>query len=416
MSRKVSVLHLSTTDIRGGSAKSAQKIHEGIRALGLESRMLVGRKHGSDPEVDVLSKGMLRLADEVALKATSLLSLQYAFVPSTPTLLRHPWFRAADVVQIYNTHGNWFAHSVLPRLTAEKPTVWRLSDMWPMTGHCAYAGTCENWKTGCGSCPDLKTYPALRRDTTRQLWERKRRLYGRSRLRIVAPSRWILDLAERSPLLAPFPKQLIPNGIDTQAFRPLDRAACRARLGIPADRKTLLFLASDVADRNKGTDLFLEAVNALWDAGRRDILVLAAGRNAASLAARGKAPFWSREHVADSATLADIYNSADVYAHAATRENLPNSLLEALACGTPAAAFDSGGVAEVVRPGSTGLLVPGGDVAAFRDGLDRLIGADAGATASGDACRDLILRDYTLEGQARTFADLYASLARPGQA
>jgi len=94
------------------------------------------------------------------------LSLQYLFYPSSFLLLYDKWFRESDVIQLFNTHDNYFAHTALPFISRKKPVVWRLSDMWAMTGHCTHALDCERWMSGCGSCPYLSGYPALRWDTT----------------------------------------------------------------------------------------------------------------------------------------------------------------------------------------------------------------------------------------------------------
>src|SRR4051794_6328025 len=133
--------------------------------------MLVGTKASDDPDVDTVhGGGARRLADRVADEAGARLGLQYLWYPSMARVLRHPWLRDADVVQLYNTHGGYFSHRLLPTLAARAPVVWRLSDMWALTGHCAYAGPCERWREGCGACPDLAAYPPLPRDTTALLW------------------------------------------------------------------------------------------------------------------------------------------------------------------------------------------------------------------------------------------------------
>ncbi|HEV2761363.1 MAG TPA: hypothetical protein VGV38_00110 [Pyrinomonadaceae bacterium] len=134
----MNVLHISTTDNLGGSGRSAYRVHTGLRRLGVRSRMLVGTKATDDPEVDLIAGRRLGKLDEAFNRLTGRLSWQYLFYPSSLALLRHPWLRAADVVQLYNTHGGYFSHTVLPLVSRRRAVVWRLSDMWPMTGHCAY--------------------------------------------------------------------------------------------------------------------------------------------------------------------------------------------------------------------------------------------------------------------------------------
>ena len=159
-------LHISTTDHHGGSARAAYRIHQGLKGLGIESRMLVGSRSTSEKDIALIASHRLAILDLLSTSLCDRLSLQYLFYPSSFALLRHPWFRETDVVQLYNTHGSYFSHTVLPWLSNAKPVFWRLSDMWPMTGHCVYALDCTRWKIGCGTCPIPRDYPALRRDTT----------------------------------------------------------------------------------------------------------------------------------------------------------------------------------------------------------------------------------------------------------
>src|SRR4051812_37014641 len=127
------VVHISTTDNQGGSGRSAYRIHQGLRELGLQSRMIVGTKVTDDTDVDVISSGLTRKLDQYADRFTGRLSWQYLFYPSSFSLLRHPWIREANIIQFYNTHGGYFSHTVMPLLSRGRKLVWRLSDMWPMT-------------------------------------------------------------------------------------------------------------------------------------------------------------------------------------------------------------------------------------------------------------------------------------------
>ena len=150
----LTVTHISTADTDGGSARSAYRIHQGLRRRGHVSRMLVGYKHSGDANVKTVSGSRwLQRADEIANRVTQAAGAQYLMVPSAPSALRHPWLANPDVIQLYNIHLGYFSYLSLPALSRRAPIVWRLSDQWPMTGHCAYSGSCERWRTGCGACP-----------------------------------------------------------------------------------------------------------------------------------------------------------------------------------------------------------------------------------------------------------------------
>src|SRR6185436_13361484 len=127
--------------------------------------------------------------------------------------------------------------TALPLLSRSRPIVWRLSDMWALTGHCTHSFSCERWKTGCGSCPILSDYPALKWDTTSLLWKIKRSVYSRSNINIIAPSKWIAGIAKESPLLGRFPIHRIPNGVDTSIFRPVEKSDARQRIGVDLNKR-----------------------------------------------------------------------------------------------------------------------------------------------------------------------------------
>lgn len=390
------VLHISAADAGGGAARSAYRLHTGLHTLGWGSRMLVGERRTDDPRVRSIKRSPAwRAADRVAAAVTDPFDLQYVFYPSSFGVARDPWFREADVVQLYNTHGSYFSHSALPLLSRRRPVVWRLSDMWPLTGHVTYAYECERWRHGCGSCPHLDVYPRLRRDTTRVLYRWKDNVYRRSRLTIVAPSTWLEKLARESPLLGRFPVARIPNGVDLDRFRPVPRADARRALGLDPDRPTVLWSAYDLDDPRKGGREALAAIDRL---GRDRVQVAFAGGGTTPAGVRGLGVL-GEEH------LALAYAAADVFVLPALAENLPNAALESIACGTPVAAFDVGGMSDAVRGGVSGALVPSGDVGALATVVASLLDTDLRAS-----CRALAEEEFDADREAQAFAALYQEL------
>lgn len=407
----LSVLHISTADNLGGSGRSAYKVHCGLKELGVDSKMLVKIKITSDKDVDFISRRWVKLADRIVSFTTDFLGLQYLHFPSSGKLLRHPWFEKADVIQLYNTHGGYFSHSSLPQISKRKKIVWRLSDMWPVTGHCAYAGSCEKWRNGCKECPDLASYPSLSWDSASLLWRWKRYIYRRSKIHIVAPSSWTKEIADQSPLFEGFAKSIIPNGINTNTFKPIPQKWCRAILNIPEDKKVILFLAHVLDDNpRKGSEFFIKAINLLWNSKRNDLMVMLVGKGASNWGSELPYPVWRHDFVAEDELLAIIYNAADVYVHPAVLENMPNSILEAMGCGVPSVAFDSGGVKDVVRHKQTGYLAGFKDAQDLAEGIIWLMESQERRAEISNNCRDLILEDFTVEKQAQAFLNLYKRL------
>jgi len=386
------VLHISASDAAGGAARSAYRIHDGLRTLGWRSRMLVGVRRTNDADVRPLKRNLAwRAADRAVSLVTDALDLQYVLYPSSFGVALDPWFRDAGVVQLYNVHGSYFSHSALPLLSRRRPLVWRLSDMWALTGHVAYSYDCERWRHGCGSCPYLHEYPKLKRDTTRALFRWKDAVYARSHITVVAPSTWLERLAKESPLLSRFDVRRIPNGIDLDVFSPRPRDEARRALGLD-DRPTVLWSSLDLADRRKGGREALAALEGL------DVQVVVAGEGTAPLGVHSLGAL-------DDERLALAYNAADVFLLPALAENLPNAALEAIACGTPVAGFDVGGMGDAVRDGVTGKLVALGDTDALRDAVRTLLDADL-----RDRCREVADAEYGAAREARDFAALYEEL------
>jgi len=401
----LTIIHVSAADNVGGSGRSAYRIHSGLRAQGHRSRMLVNYRSTTDPDVGYLWRSLSwRVGDYLVRRATEALSLQYLFYPSSFALARHPWFREADIVQLYNTHGGYFSHSALAVLSRRKPIVWRLSDMWPMTGHCAYSYDCDRWKTGCGACPILDDEPALRTNRTALLWKMKRAVYARSRLTIVAPSRWMAATAAASPLLGRFPIHVIPNGVDTNVFAPIPRPSARDLFGIPHGDRVVLFAAVETNARRKGGHHLQAALERLGDVRLRLLVV---GSGAERWTGRTGHPVTAVSAVADDRLLAAAYSAADVFVMPTLAENLPNVALESMACGTPSIAFDVGGVPDAVRPAETGWLVPTADDGALAEALRTALTDDATRERFGRRCRAVAASEYTAELQTTRFARLY---------
>ncbi len=411
MNRKaLSIVHFSTSDSVGGSARSAYRIHGGLRARGHRSRMLVGWRGTDDPDVDTVHAGPAgRTADRIANRLGGMLGMQYVYLPSGHRVTRHPWVRSGDVIQLYNTHGGYFSHRLLPALSRYAPVVWRLSDMWAATGHCSYPGSCERWRTGCGHCPDLGSYPSLSIDTTALLFRLKDKSYARSNVTVVAPSSWTERVARESPLLGRFEIVRIPNGLDREIYRPRAQGEARLALGIDPTRKVILF-AAHILDNNerKGSELLVEALNRIG--ADEDVLLVLMGEGGKSFPGRVPVEVTLLGSVREPERIALAYAAADIVALPSTVENLPNVLIEALACGIPVVAFAVGGMQDGVDHMETGYLARPGDVADFAAGLRLLLGDTARRREMSEKARALFEREFTAEVETDRFEDLYYRL------
>lgn len=287
-----------------------------------------------------------------------------------------------------------------------------------MTGHCAYSYECERWRSGCGSCPYLRDYPGLRRDTTALLWRVKKAIYDRSELTLVAPSKWVAKLAKQSPLLGRFPIHVIPNGLDITVFRPIPKIAARRMFGVHPQSHVLFFSAS-VSDRRKGATFLAEALVRLSLDGWKDLMLLVAGPDGGRWNIDAPFPVVRLGEIRDDQKLAAAYAAADLFVLPTLADTLPNGVVESMACGTPTVSFDVGGVSDAVMHMETGYLAVSRDSADLARGIARLLNDKNLRLQMGHRCREIAEREYSLEQQAQAFEELYRTVVgqrHPGSA
>ena len=439
MGHPLNVLFVSGAAQGGGAERMAWSLHQAIKTSGHKSWLAVGRRNVEDPavlqipeSVSVWSQvvgaavnGLAPFAGKVrgAGRAQALLrrartpnklfdwyrGREHFDYPGTADLIALPPKRP-DIIHCHNLHGDYFDLRELSNISRLVPVVMTLHDEWTYTGHCAYTMGCERWETGCGSCPGLNIHPAVRRDATAENWRQKRAIYANSRLYISTPSHWLMQRAHRSVLSqAAADEKVIYNGVDLDLFAPGDKRAARARLGLPQDIPMLLFTANG-AKHNMFKDY--ETVRAAAhrvsaDLPDRALLLIALG-DRGQTERIGRAELRLVPYERDPVRVASYYQAADLYLHAAKADNLPTTILEALACGVPVVATATGGIPEQVKclagiPGcwdgqthgpdkATGVLVPPGDASSMA--------AAAGA----------ILRDGTVRRRMAENARLDATL------
>jgi glycosyltransferase involved in cell wall biosynthesis len=427
------VVHISSHDRFGGAARSAYRLHAGLRDLGCDSTMLVGIRDINDPSVQLFhppndaASRLLRYARRKNIAASF-----RRYRNSRPAGLEafsddRGEYQAAILEQVPDCdiiHLHWIAgmfdyRAFLPAAARRAPIIWTLHDMNPFTGGCHYDRECGLFAGECGSCPQLGSSDA--RDLSNAIWHRKQRAFAgipAGRLHIVTPSRWLAREAASSSLLRGTSISVIPYGIDTGAFAPRDMALARGVLGIPQDARVLFFGAHWIGEPRKGFAILAEALAGMNDI--PNLFLLTAGKCGGTPSVT--VPHRNLGIVESEHLLSLAYTAADVFVLPALQDNLPNTLLESLSCGTPVAAFNVGGVPDAVGDahgaanGSNSECVPvgalalPGNVADLRRAIRELL-ADAGhRTTMRENCRRRALRDYTLNGSARHYMNLYASL------
>lgn len=392
---KLRIVHINTHDIAGGAAKVAWRLATQQREYGHHAELLVGLRISGEHFTHALSfdvlPGMRSECEERGL--------QYYQFQGVHHLTQHPAVKDADIIHLHNLHGDYFNPFFLIALSKFKQIVWTLHDMHPITGHCAHSYDCERWRNGCDECPDLTIYPSVKNDATGRLLRDKRYIYNQCRLWVTTPSNWLLDKVSAS-VLQNQPQELIHNGIDTDLFCPLDRKVLRRKYGIDDDSFVLGIVAhGGIANSFKGGQDIVSLVERFSSGARKCVLLNIGDNNPSS-----HPDILSVPRVDDERELCRYYNLMDTFILASEAENCPLAVLEALASGTPVAAFAVGGVPELVRDGRDGVLAMKGD-------LDQLFEKVKGMMASPAYFRQSA-RQQALNFRQETMVQRYENLYR----
>lgn len=413
----MSVVHVSVSDIRGGAAKAAFRLHEGLRKAGVSSSMVVAEKYSESEFVTVPVRDKIGYYER-RLTYRQLAARFWLYAPTRPSgldLFTDPRVRRNR--RLYNklphadvTNLHWISHFVdLPTFLSRSqvPVVWTLHDMNAFTGGCHYTLGCEKYQQQCGACPQLGS--ATSNDISRKIWLVKQEIYrqmANGKLHIVAPSNWLAGAAQRSPLLHSMPISVIPNAVNTSVFRPYDRIEARSKLGIPLSPKIILFSADSIVSQRKGLRFLLPALQAQDRSS--DILLVSLG--AGKINNAWNTPTFSLGYVADEHQIALAYSAADLFVVPSIEDNLPNTVMEAMACGIPVIGFDVGGIADMVRSGISGQLVPAKDIRQLSEAISALLGNDPIRIEMAANSRRIALSEYGLQFQAEAYINLYHTL------
>ncbi|HRI61580.1 MAG TPA: glycosyltransferase family 4 protein [Saprospiraceae bacterium] len=327
-------------------------------------------------------------------------------------LSHHPLVQAADVLHLHWINQGFLSLKNIRQLAdLGKPIVWTLHDMWAFTGGCHYSRGCEHFKNECGNCPFLKS-PAPH-DLSNRVWRRKQALFPKN-IQFVTCSEWLAGVARSSGLLRNYPVTAIPNPIDTAIFKPLteaERLAFRSKKGISPKARVLLFAAMKVSEERKGFRYLLGALQIL-KAQQPDfqLEILVLGKAEPEALAALPYPVHALGLVQEQSQLVQAYGAADVFAIPSLEDNLPNTVMESLACGTPVAGFATGGIPEMVGHLQEGFIAPQGDSRALAEGVFEILEGKTGLDKYREAARRKVEANYSNAVVAKRYSLLYESV------
>ncbi|WP_439555371.1 glycosyltransferase family 4 protein [Dyadobacter sp.] len=412
------VLHLSTFHLEGGAGVAAARLHQALLKSGTESSLLAAFPSKEEQNVYGLGNSKWELRKMWArFTAERLLfypqeadqSVRFAFSPAGvgADISKHPLVQQADILHLHWINFGFLSLQSLEKLFAlNKPIVWTMHDMWTMTGGCHYNRGCERFLSHCQYCPYLAKPDIY--DISFTQFEAKKALYPKAKTALISPSLWLDRLTKKAALTRDLNSVCIPNCIDTTLFRPVNKLAARHAFGLPADKKLVLFTGANIQDKRKGFIYFKEALERMQLISD-GIEVMLFGKADVSGFADFPVPVHYIGKISDTETMVNAYNAADLIVVPSLEDNLPNTIMEAMACGTPAVGFDTGGIPEMIDHHVNGFVAEQRSADSLAAGISWVLEKNVSSNLSA-AAREKVVNHYSESLIASRYQAIYNSL------
>lgn len=410
------VLLINTSERIGGAAIAASRLMESLKNNGIKAKLLVRDKQTEQISVVRLEQSWWNIVNFVWeraviwmanwFKKNNLFAVDIANTGTNITSL--PEFQQADIIHLHwINQGMLSLKDIRKILQSGKPVVWTMHDMWPCTGICHHARECTKYQSECHECPFL--YKSGTKDLSYRTFRKKKKLYQTAPITFVACSRWLEGQAKKSALLTGQNVTNIPNPINTNLFKPRNKEEAREKLNLPKDMPLILFGSMKIKDERKGITYFIEACNLLAAKcpDLKDTLgIVVFGHKSDYLESLIPFRVFALDYVSNEHDIVNIYNSVNLYATPSLEENLPNTIMEAMACGVPCVGFNVGGIPEMIDHLHNGYVAQYKSAEDFANGLHWTLIDSEYPMLSEQAVRKVV-SSYSERIIAKKYIDIY---------
>jgi len=318
-------------------------------------------------------------------------------------------FKDADIIHLHWINQGMLSVSDIRKICRSgKPVVWTMHDLWPASSICHYARGCNNFQSACHHCR-LLPGGGSKNDLSARVWRKKAEALEGQHIHFVTCSRWLMDQAKKSGLIKGQAVCSIPNTIDTKVYRPSDKTEARRRLSLPQDRKIILFVAQKVSDERKGMPYLAKAIGKLTELHpqyKSTAAIAVLGGKTGDLDGMFSLPVYPLGYLSDDDSITAAYNAADVFVIPSLEDNLPNTIMEALACGVPCVGFKVGGIPEMIDHGKNGFVAEYKNSDSLAEGIDFVLGSGDYGSLSAESVRK-VARCYSQNAVAMKYIEVY---------
>lgn len=363
------VIHINTNSHIGGAAIAAKRHCQAMLAAGIDAKLIAyrGTKDNNTiffPYNDI--PFLQHIKDSIAYRvATGIVNHSLWDLESNDfDITECKEVREADIIYVHWVSGFLGTKSLMKLAELGKPVIWYMHDMSPITGGCHHSFGCDEYQKECANCPELKCFKSLAKKQLKlhMQWNSYENLIG------VAPSQWLTDCIRNSSIFRGHQTFCVPNVLDTNIFRPLNKEEVREKWNLPQNRKLIMFASMPAHDRYKGSQYLVKIIEKVAEYSDYDFLV-AGSPNLELFSAKARDKIHSVGHFSDEKLMSEVYNAADVYLITSLAENFPNVIIECMACGVPAVGFATGGIKDQIHHQKNGWLVEPKQIDAAIEGL-----------------------------------------------
>jgi glycosyltransferase involved in cell wall biosynthesis len=401
------ILYVSSHDLVGQQFNGYLLLNV-LRKMGIDARMYVHMYQVNKPDVIYHMKNPVAyFLNRVLSRLGKALSLHAILPIHSLDIMKNSFYKEADIVHLQLIHATpFFSLLNLPKMGRQKKLVLTLHDPWMLTGHCIHPMECERWMHGCGACPDLKRPFPINRDTTALNWKIKRMVMRRTDIHLVVASQWMDQMAAKSPILSHLPRSIIPFGLDTRVFRPLNKKACKQAFGIPEDSFVVAFRAVP-SSPYKCVEYIEKALLNLST--KKPILLITF--DAVGLVPNLEEKFkivelgWVNEP-----SIAAALGAADLFLMPSIAEAFGMMAVESMACGTPIIVFEGTALPSIIQAPRGGLAVPAKDWEALKGAIETLIENTELYERLVRNGLEIVNEEYTIDKYVARHLDLYNQL------
>ena len=392
------VLIINTSERIGGAAIAAYRLMDALKNNGIKAKMLVRDKQTDQISVVGLKKSWWKVWQFIwervviwkanKFKKHNLFAVDIANTGTDITSL--PEFKQADVIHLHwINQGMLSLNSIKQILSSGKPVVWTMHDMWPCTSICHHARECNKYQEECKCCPYLLN-GGNEKDLSNQVFHKKEKLYQTAPITFITCSEWLRTKASTSKLLKGHSICNIPNPINTNLFKPRNKQEARNKCNLPTDQKLILFGSIKITDKRKGIDYFIDSCKLLAERHpelKEKLGVVVYGKYSDQLIPLLPFKVYAFNYISNEKELVNIYNAVDLYVTPSLEENLPNTIMEAMACGVPCVGFNVGGIPEMIDHLHNGYVAEYKSAEDFANGIHWTLTEGEYETLSEEASR-----------------------------